>query len=538
MSRATDSGTARGVAGDGSAGTSHNVTRMGRGGSLNLVGALCYQLALFAVLTLLARDGQVEVGRYTTCYALLSLLGLLSLAGFRAGMTRFVAMDLADGDAGRLRGTLRLGLGLTTLFSVVVGGLLALLAPWVAEIMDDPALVTGVRIVAVTLPAACITDAALSASQGWRTQKPFALIGRIGEPLARFGLTAVAVALGTGYVGALWAGAATAWLAALAATWWLLRRTGRELRKSGPVRAQYRVKEIFGFSMVSWVSALAATGLIWAGTLLLGVLASQQEVGTYSVATRLVMLAVFVMAPINATFTPHMAHLFHTGQLTEASRAYGSATRWILTLSAPAFVLLVVLPEQLLSYFGEEYVAAATVTLVLAVGQLVSAAAGPCGTVLNMSGRVGLNMADNLAVLALAVVLNVLLIPDLGVLGAAIAWSSSLVAVNIAKLVQARYVVGVRAEGAGWGRVLLACVPTVLVALVVGALTDTWVPAVLVGGPVVLLTYFGTVAVIGVPADDRAVLAGLLRGRRPGGRGGPDRPGTRPRTTRTGRASP
>jgi O-antigen/teichoic acid export membrane protein len=535
---ATDgTGTASGTAGRARAGASENITRMGRGGSLNLVGALCYQLALFAVLTLLARDGQVEVGRYTTCYALLSLLGLLSLAGFRAAMTRFVAMDLADGDTGRLRGTLRLGLGLTTLFSVVVGGLLALLAPAVAAIMDDPALVAGVRIVALTLPAACVADAALSASQGWRTQRPFALIGRIGEPIGRFALTAVAVALGTGYQGALWAGAATAWLAALAACWWLLRRTGRELRAAGRARPAYRVKEIFSFSMVSWVSALAATGLIWAGTLLLGVLASQEEVGTYSVATRLVTLAVFVMAPINATFTPHMAHLFHTGQRSEASRAYGSATRWILTLSAPAFVMLVVLPEQLLSYFGEAYVAAATVTVVLAVGQLVSAAAGPCGTVLNMSGRVGLNMADNLAVLVLAVVLNLVLIPEHGVLGAAIAWSSSLVAVNIAKLAQASLVVGVRPVGAGWGRVLLACVPTVLVALVVGALTDSWVPAVLLGGPVVLATYFGAVALIGVPADDRAVLAGLVRGRRRGRRGGPPSDGAVPMTTDSERQS-
>ncbi len=521
----------------GSEDTSQNVTRMGRGGSLNLVGALCYQLALFAVLTLLARDGQVEVGRYTTCYALLSLLGLLSLAGFRAAMTRFVAMDLADGDAARLRGTLRLGLGLTTLFSVLVGGALALLAPWVADIMDDPTLVDGVRIVALTLPAACVADAALSASQGWRTQKPFALIGRIGEPLARFGLTAAALASGASYVGALWAGAVTAWLAALASTVWLLRRLNRELRDAPDVRPQYRVREIFGFSMVSWVSALAATGLIWAGTLLLGALASQEEVGTYSVATRLVTLAVFVMAPINATFTPHMAHLFHIGEVGEASRAYGSATRWILTLSAPAFVMLVVLPEELLSYFGEAYVAAATVTVVLAIGQLVSAAAGPCGTVLNMSGRVALNMADNLAVLVLAVVLNLLLIPELGVLGAAIAWSCSLVAVNIAKLAQARWVVGVRADGAGWGRVLVACVPTVLVALVVGARTETWVPAVLLGGPAVLLTYFTTLALIGVPADDRAVLSGLLRGRRPGRPPGPDGAGPQPSVTKGERQS-
>lgn len=486
---------------------SPDIRRMGRGGGLNLVGAVLNQLALFGIVTLLARLGEHDVGRYASCYALLSLLGLLSLAGFRSAMTRFVAMHVADGDAGRLRGTLRLGLGLTVCAAVVIGGILAALAPWVAEVLDDPTLETGVRLVGLSLPAVTFSDAALAATQGWRTQRPFTLIGRIFEPGLRFALTAAAVAAGAAFIGAMWALVIAAWVSALLAGVALASRL-RGTPKANPV---LEMREIFSFSMVSWMSALAATGLIWVGTLLLGAMQGQEEVGAFNVATRLVMLAVFVMAPINAAFTPHMAHLFHTERLEESARAYGSATRWILTLSMPAFIVLIAFPRQLLSYFGPEYRSAAAVTVILALGQLVSAAAGPCGTVLNMSGRVRLTMVDNIGALAVNVALNLLLIPDYGILGAAVAWSVSLVVANVAKVLQARYVVGVRAADAGVGRVLIAALPSAATAAVLTPWVHSWEAVVLVAAPAVVLVFFGTLVVLGVQPDDRALLASAVR---------------------------
>jgi len=505
---------------------SGDLTRMGRGGVLNLAGALTYQVALFVVFTALARAGQVEVGRFTTCFAVLSLLSLLSMAGLRAAMTRFVAVALADRDLGRLRGTLRAGTAVATGASVVVGVTLAVLAPALAGLMDDPALEPGLLVVALTVPAATLTETLLSATQGWRTQRPFTLVGRIAEPLLRCAGALVVLATGGGFVEVLWVGAVTGWLAVLGSAAWLgvqLRRARRTLDRRSPA---HDLRAMFAFSAVSWVSALAATGLIWAGTLLLGLLTTQHDVGTFSVATRLVGLAVFVMAPINATFTPHMAHLHHTGDQDGAARAYGSATRWILLLSAPAFVLLAVLPGDLLAFFGPGYEAAAALTVVLVVGQLVSAAAGPCGTVLTMSGRVVLTMADNVAVLVLDVVLTLLLVPRLGVLGAALAWSTSLVLVNVAKLLQVRHVVGLAPAGARWGSVLVASLPAAGAALLVRALTDGPLAAALVGGPAVAVVYLAALLLVGIDDEDRAVLASLLpaaaRGRharRPGGDG-------------------
>lgn len=492
-------------------GEGRNVTSMARGGGLNLVGAVCNQVALFAIMAVLAHVlGSGAVGRYAECYALLSLVGLLSLAGFRAGLTRFVAIHLADRDPARLRGTVRLGLALTLGASSIFGAVLALAAGSIAELFRDPELVTGIRLVGLTLPAATFTDAALAATQGWRTQRPFTFVGRIYEPVARLVLTIVALLLGTGLTGVFWALVIGGWTASALAA----RALHARMRQAPQAGRIYELRRIFSFSMVSWGSALAATGLIWADTLILGHLTTATDVGVYNVATRLVMLAVFVMAPINAAFAPHLAHLHHTGQLPEMARTYGTATSWIVRLSMPAFIVLVVFPQDLLRFFGHDFRTGASVTAILACGQLVSAAAGPCGTVLSMSGRVGLNMADNVGVLVLNVAMNLWLIPHYAAVGAAVAWSISLAGVNVVKLVQVRYIVHVAPAGSGIAKGLLAAIPALGAGAIIQMLVDGWLTAVLLGGFAVVVVYAGTILLLGLSADDRTMMRALSRRRR------------------------
>ena len=468
-----------------------------------VVGALVQQEALFTVMAVLAHGlGKSDVGRYSECWSLLSILGLLSLAGFRAGLTRFVAVFLAENDPARVRGTIRLGMGVTIVGSTLIASALAVFAPQVAHYFHDPTLVPGIRLTALALPAATFSDAALAATQGWRSQRAFAYIGRILDPLTLLGLTGLALVVGWNLRGAFWAIAIGAWSTA---TWagLALRRRVRTVAPASPIMEP---RTIFGFSMVSWFSALAATGLIWTGTLMLGNLTNAASVGVFNVATRLVTLAVFVMAPITTSFAPHMAHLHHVGDVKQAARAYGNATRWILFISTPAFIMLIVMPDRLLAFFGHDFRAGASVTMILALGQFVAAAAGPCGVVLNMSGRVALSLVDNVGVLVGNIVLSLLLIPRFGIVGAASAWSISLVAVNLVKLAQARWVVGVAPTGAGTVATVVSAVPAVLVAWAVRETIAGPFVSVLVAGVGVLVVYLTAHLLVGLHPDDRVLL--------------------------------
>src|SRR5437764_5402371 len=103
------------------------------------------------------------------------------------------------------------------------------------------------------------------------------------------------------------------------------------------------------------MASLASAGLIWADTILLGAYKTSADVGVYQVATRMVMLAAFVMTPVNAAFAPRIADLYQRGRRDSLHHTYVGATSAILHLSLPAFAVCVVLPKELLSMFGRRF---------------------------------------------------------------------------------------------------------------------------------------------------------------------------------------
>ena len=484
------------------------VVGMARGGALNLAGALFSQIAFFLITVLLARVlGRAQVGLYAQGFAFLSLLGLLSLSGFRAGLTRFVAVHLADGDPGGVRGTVRLGLGLSTAGAAVLGAALYASAPWLAHhAFGDPRLVTPFRFVGITLPASVFADAALSATQGYRTMKPYAYVGLLFEPGLRITLTAIALATHHGLRGVMVALAVSNYAGAVAAAVALRRLMGRIIEEP-----RYIPRELFGFSAVSWMASLASTGLIWADTIILGIYRSSADVGVYQVATRLVMLAAFVMVPVNAAFAPRIADLHRRGQIDSLRRTYAAATGWILRLSLPGTIVCLALRHQLLELFGRRFVAGATVTLVLALGKLVDSATGPCGLMLNMSGRPVLSLVDNVGALVVNVGLNLLLIPHYGIVGSAYAWAISLTLVNVARVAQVRMVLGMYPFEIGEAKAFVAAGAALLAGLGVAHVTQG-VVALVVGGAVLGFTYVVVLAALGIGADDRLALQSLRPG--------------------------
>ncbi|MBV8162033.1 MAG: flippase [Acidimicrobiia bacterium] len=499
------------AAGDGREESEHEILGIARGGALNIGGQLCSQVSFFLITLLLARTlGRADVGVYAQGFAFLVLLGLLSLSGFRAGLTRFVAVHLAEGDRGALRGTVRLGLGLSALGSVVLGAVLFAVSSVLANgVFGDHNVATALRFVAATLPASVFIDAALSATQGFKTMKAYATIGLILEPGLRLALTAGALAAGWGLRGALVALVTSNYVgAALAAV--ALRRLMR-----GPRAApRYDLRQLFVFSSVSWMASLASAGLIWADTILLGAYKTSSDVGVYQVATRMVMLAAFVMTPVNAAFAPRIADLYQRPRTESLHHTYVAATSWIVRLSLPAFVLCIVMPKELLSLFGHRFETGAAVIVVLAAGKLVDSATGPCGLMLNMSGRPGLSLFDNALVLTANVALNVWLIPQHGIVGSAWAWAVSLALVNILRVVQVRKVLGVFPFGIGEAKALVAAIA----AAAVGVAIQHWrvnvdLGTLVLGAVGLSATYVAGVAALGITSDDRLVWD-ALRGRR------------------------
>jgi O-antigen/teichoic acid export membrane protein len=90
-----------------------------------------------------------------------------------------------------------------------------------------------------------------------------------------------------------------------------------------------------------------------------------------------------------------------------------------------------------MTIFGNEYVPiGSTVLIILSFGQLVNCLTGGVGYTLTMTGKQNIELGNSLALVVASVLLNLVLIPKYGALGAAFASSSSTLVINMLRVIE------------------------------------------------------------------------------------------------------
>ncbi len=484
---------------------------LARDSSLNVAGAVVRQVAVFGVTFLIAEVlGADQLGVYAQAFALRALLLLASVLGMRVAMTYFIASFRADGDAGGVRGAVRIGLGTTGVVSVVVAAITILVAPALADgYFNDPDLTTPIRLVALSLPFMVIMTVALAATRGFKTMRAFAGIGLVFEPATRLILTGAVLALGLGIDATLVALVVSSMAAAVLA----VRAIRKRLATLGSGAARFPYRAVASFAAFSWVASTATQGLLWGDIIILGAFVGSVEIGVYQVATRVVLLALFAVAPLTASLGPRVSDSWARGNRSDVREHYVTLTGWTWRLSLPIFAVLVVFTEPVLGLFGEEFGVGTTVTRMLIVGALVETLGAPASVMLNQVGKNRLNMVFAVGALGFDVALALLLIPTLGIEGAAIAWAATLGVFGLVRIVAVR-------------RLITGCFPwskshtkgtvAVLVALVVGWGFTVVVEAdrfgeLIVGSVLIGSVYIGTLLALGLSDEDRHLLRSVAR---------------------------
>jgi len=161
------------------------------------------------------------------------------------------------------------------------------------------------------------------------------------------------------------------------------------------------------------------------GVIMLGSLVGPEAAGVYDVARRMAMLVSFVLVAVNMPLGPVVASLHARGEIERLQRVLVRSARAAAAASCIIAFALSALGPWILRLFGEAFTVGLPVLTVLCVGEILSAAAGSVGLVLNMTGHERATV-KGIGVAAVSnVLLNAVLIPKWGVLGAAFAGAAS-----------------------------------------------------------------------------------------------------------------
>lgn len=406
---------------------------MARGFLGSLLLRFAQTLLVFVTTLLLTRQlGAVEFGRYSFALAWVLLLGSLARLGLNQVVTRQVATASAAGDLARIQGMLIFGLALNLTASLVVVVLLRLGSEWFS---DDPIIIQVLTFAALLIPLQALQAPLAGAHSGLQQVVLAQLPSLLVAPGVFLLLLWWWLAQGASPLDAYQALELLLLAQALALVFamlllWRYLPTGTLL--GGP-----------RFNSRAWLRgslALTLVGALYlvnanADILLLGILRDDATAGIYKATSRGAELVVFVLTLVNSPLGPIISRLHGNNDQQRLQRGLTRAAQVSFGLALPLALALALFSEQFLALFGAEFSDGAWALRLLCLGQLINAAAGSTGTLLIMTGleREAARAAGMAALLNL--LLNLLLIPPLGLIGAALATSASLVLNNLLMLV-------------------------------------------------------------------------------------------------------
>jgi O-antigen/teichoic acid export membrane protein len=178
--------------------------------------------------------------------------------------------------------------------------------------------------------------------------------------------------------------------------------------------------------------------------LALGFFQSDADVGIYRVAVQLAAVVIFGMQAVTAIQGPHIAHLYANGDMQKLQQMITRSAQVILLFAVPVVIVIVFFGEFIIrTVYGPAYEAAYIPLVILCSGQLVNAATGSVGSLLNMTGHERDTTKSVLIGAIVNVVLNLSLVPIWGITGAAIATAATLVVWNLIMWKMVRFRIGI-----------------------------------------------------------------------------------------------
>lgn len=404
-----------------------DIARLAKGAGISASGKVIGRGLNFLGQAILARLlGPEAFGLYAIGWTILRIIGIIGPAGLDSGVIRFGAKYWRE-DSENFRKTIFLSTGISLLSGIVFGIGLYLAAPFLSiVIFRKPGLEYVLHGFAFAIPFVTTLRVVSSATTISQRLKYATYSEEISQPAIEFIIFITLFYLGGWKLeGAVLAGVLSFSFALALATYYLvnlfpkLKEGGYDqIFSSGSIPRQL---ELIRFSIPTAFAALFGSFISWADRLLVGYFRSEVETGIYTTISLISIVFIIILSGIKVIYSPMIADFFHKKEMKRVEEIYRISTKWGLYISIPLFLTILFTSRELLTIaFSSEYASGALPLVFLALSQLINIGTGPIDVLLIMTNRQKTWLVISGIMLAANIILNTILIPSFGLIGAAI----------------------------------------------------------------------------------------------------------------------
>lgn len=409
-----------------------------RGSTLMLAGRIAALAVTFLTQVLVVRYlSKEDFGALSYALSVVALLQPFLTLGLDLADTRFFALYDERDDRPRLAGLLALEVSVVVaLGAVVVVTVVGLRGALTGSLGDVPSAETLLALLIALSPLQALDSVildlfALFAGARYVFIRRFVLAPglRLCAVVVVMTVHAGVTPLAVGYL-----------LAALAGTVVYVPLLGHllgRIRVTDAVRNRQVVvpaREVLGFALPLLSTSIVITVSTTLGAIVLGHTGTPSQVAAFRAVQPIAVLVMLVQTSFAILFQPAAARAHARGDRAGLAHLYWQTSGWLAVLTFPIAATAICFATPLVTtLLGSRYADSATYLAILAGASYLQTASGFNGATLQVVGRVRYVVVSNVAVLAVAVAANALLVPAAGALGAAVAAAITVALHNVFK---------------------------------------------------------------------------------------------------------
>lgn len=390
---------------------------------------------LFAMHTVIARAlGAAGYGTFSHAIATAATLAVTAALGWPQALLRLLSQYSENREWRLLRGVMARASQSTLALSVAGGVLMWALAVWW---VTDPPLKTSLKLAGSALPLLAFIRIRRLSLRAFERVRASIIPDEIVLPLI---MISGVVSLSIHRLQHAWLLYLIAVLTVFAiSTAWLRRALPSEAKAEPPA---YLTRFWLSIAVAMMFSNLSQVLIQRSDVIMLGALRPPSEVGLYAAAKRLALLNTFTLTAVQTIASPLIAAAYYGGRQQQVGTIMRESILWSALGALPLYALILIVPQWLLSFFGNEFTQGATLLRILGTGHFINALTGPVGIALLMTGRERIVAAVTAAAAVANIAGHFFAISLWGALGAARVTALTVIALNsslmVAYLIDAR----------------------------------------------------------------------------------------------------
>ena len=406
----------------------HNIDyfkKIVKGSSIAIGGIFFSKILGYLYRLLIARIGPEQYGLFNLSLAVTGILTTIALLGLSSGVIRYISFYNGREDKEGILSIIRETLKITTIFGLLFSILLFLFSEKISLIFfNNISLSPILKIMSFSVLFGTLATILSSIMIAFQKIWYQTFIRNIFENIIKIVLTFILIYIFSfGVLGAVYS-----YLVALILTFllsiFMVNNRIFNFVNFKKIKEKGLRKDLLVFSIPLLFHGLLISIILWTDSLMLGHFKGAFDVGIYNAALPTAKL-MYIFPYIFMILTlPILTELYSKKKEKTLMSVYSRVSKWIFFMNCSLLSFFILFSRDILTIlFGADYSAGSLPLIILSIGFFIGHLQEPIENMFMVLKRTKAILAITIFLTLLNIVLNYILIPKNGIIGAAIATS-------------------------------------------------------------------------------------------------------------------